>query len=195
MGYPRMRMDSVLDHAPMRFSFTLKDIRDWPADSLLQSNRFADQVLAILGGTSSGRDLVRQILGRLGGMKPPERNLAISYLATLSGLHRFGTILKQEAERMEVLIDWKKNPILRGIHEEGLEEGREEGLEKGLEKGLQKGREEGLRIALRTTLSSAFGDLPRWAEQKVDRGTPKQLTAWLAKVPAAKRIEDVIRAR
>jgi len=105
VGHSRMRMESVLEHGPLRFSHTLKDIREWTADSMLASDRFADHVLAILGGTSGGRDLVREVLSRLARLESKERNRAMAYLAALSGFRRFETRLVQEAKRMDVVID------------------------------------------------------------------------------------------
>jgi hypothetical protein len=37
VGRPRMRMSSVLDHGPLRFSYSLRDIREWPARKLLEA--------------------------------------------------------------------------------------------------------------------------------------------------------------
>ena len=58
---------------------------------------------------------------------------------------------------MGLVIDWKKNEILRGIHEEGREEGREQAGKR------PRGRPgEALRFAVRTMLTARFGKLPRW---------------------------------
>ena len=56
------RMSPVLEHGPLRFSYSLRDIREWPARKLLDSSRTADYVLAILAGTADGSALVREIL-------------------------------------------------------------------------------------------------------------------------------------
>ena len=183
VGRPRMRMSSVLEHGPLRFSYSLRDIREWPARKLLDSSRTADYVLAILAGTADGPTLVREILQRVSRRKAAERDTAIAYLAALSGLRRFETILVQEAKRMGLVIDWKKNEILRGIHEEGREEGRE------------VGREEALRFAVRTTLTAKFGNLPRWVEQRVRQASTAQLTEWLTKSPVANRLDEVVHRR
>jgi|SRR5688572_2134826 len=162
------------------------------ARKLLDSSRTADYVLAILAGTADGPSLVREILERVSRRKAAERDTAIAYLAALSGLRRFETILVQEAKRMGLVIDWKKNEILRGIHEEGREEGREEGWEEGREEGREAGREEALRFAVRTTLAAKFGNLPRWVEQRVRRASTAELTEWLRKSPVASRLDEVV---
>ena len=154
------------------------------ARKLLDSSRTADYVLAILAGTADGPSLVREILERVSRRKAAERDTAIAYLAALSGLRRFETILVQEAKRMGLVIDWKKNEILRGIHEEGREE--------GLEEGREEGREEALRFAVRTTLTARFGKLPRWVEQRIRHASPRQLTEWLTKGPPATRLDEVV---
>lgn len=154
---------------------------------LLDSSRTADYVLAILAGTADGPTLVREILQRVSRRKAVERDTAIAYLAALSGLRRFETILVQEAKRMGLVIDWKKNEILRGIHEEGREEGQEVGREEG--------REEALLFAVRTTLAAKFGNLPRWVEQRVRQASTAQLTDWLTKSPVASRLDEVVHRR
>ena len=163
----------------MRFSHTLKDIREWPAENWLESDRFADQVLAILGGPSDARQLVRRILQKLSRLEGPDRDAALAQLAAFSGLRRFETIVRDEARHMEVLFDWKTNSILREVHDDVLAEGIEEGT----------------RRSLRNLLNSVFGGVPQWAEQRIERASEKQLNAWLLKVPTARRIQDVIRVR
>ena len=52
VAQPRMRMTPTFEHGPLRFSYSLHDIREWPARKFLDSSRTADNVLAILAGTA-----------------------------------------------------------------------------------------------------------------------------------------------
>ena len=84
---------------------------------------------------------------------------------------------------MGVVIDWKKNEILRGFVEEALEERREQYII------------EGARISLRAALEPKLGKIPRWANLRIEHASLEQLTAWVAKVSVSTRIEDVVGRR
>lgn len=86
---------------------------------------------------------------------------------------------------MEVLFNWKTNSILREVRDDVYAE--------GYKKGYEEGFKEGLRIGLRVSLRSFLGKVPQWTELRIDRASPKQILAWISKVPRASRIEDVIR--
>ena len=99
---------------------------------------------------------------------------------------------------MGLLIDWRKNEVLRGYYEEARVEGRMAGRVEGLEAGVGKGREEGrerLGQILKVMLSQAFGPLPRWADQRIIAAKQEQLQAWCANVIGAKSLAGVIGPR
>lgn len=73
---------------------------------------------------------------------------------------------------MDWVIDVHELPSYRFGIEEGLQQGVQEGLQQGLQKGLQQGLQQGElsgeRRALKRLLSRRFGELPDWAERRID---------------------------
>jgi hypothetical protein len=78
------------------------------------------------------------------------------------------------------LIDVNKNEILRDFVEEAKAEGHAE--------GLAEGRAEVLREQLRTK----FGRLPKWAEERISRGSAAQVQRWARKILTAETSEGVL---
>ena len=67
--------------------FELLDLRDVSAAELLKSSRYVDNVLAFLaGGADSKQQRVRDILLKISGMRPGDRELALGFLGAISGL-------------------------------------------------------------------------------------------------------------
>lgn len=110
VGTPRMRMSAVFETAAIKFSFALRDIREWRAEDLLASSILGDQVLAILGGTEDARGVMRGVLKRIEEMAPERPEKALRYILILAGLRKLGIILAQEDKRMGVTIDWMQYP-------------------------------------------------------------------------------------
>jgi predicted transposase YdaD len=89
-------------------------------------------------------------------------------LATLRWLE---PAVKEEVEKMPIVIDIMENQIIGPAIRKGLEMGREEGREKGREEGRQEGREEGLaegeQRLLRRQIEKRFGPISDWAIAKL----------------------------
>lgn len=182
VGAGRLRMKSGLRHGRMAFDYELHDIREWRAAPLLASGSTADQVLSILCAQPD----LRQVLGKIARLPAAGREGAIGSLMALAGLRGFETILRQELKKMPVVIDWKKNSLLREIHEDGVELG----LERGREQGLGA-----LREAIRASLRTAFGRVPVWASERIDQASSTELVQWSTKIRTAAKLEDVVPRR
>ena len=61
------------------------------------------------------------------------------------------------------------------------------GIEKGIEKGIKKGE---YKIVL-SLLTARFGELPEWAEKKLEQAAAKDLENWGIRLLSANNIEDV----
>jgi predicted transposase/invertase (TIGR01784 family) len=72
-----------------------------------------------------------------------------------------------------------------------LEAARKQGKDEGETMGEQRGETRGRAIALRQLLTKRFGDLPRWAEQRIIEATIEQLEAWFDAGITAATLSDV----
>ena len=78
----------------------------------------------------------------------------------------------------------------------GMRRGMERGIERGMEKGLQQGLQQGLeqsRSLLRRQLRRRFGELPEWADIRLQKGTPPQLELWAEQLLDADTLEATFR--
>jgi predicted transposase YdaD len=183
VGQPRMRMIESLEMEALRFSFALRDIREWRAKDLLSSSMFGDQVLAILGGTDDPRTVIRGVLERISKMVPERRERALRYMLNLAGLRKFGIILEEEVARMGVTVDWSQYTAVREMVTRGKAEGKAEGEVRGV------------RDALLMVLEKRFGPIPVWAQQKIEKATKQKAMAWLVKAGDAAELTDLIPRR
>ena len=184
VGTPRMRMSGVFETAALRFSFTLRDVREWRAEELLASPRWGDQVLAILGGTDDPREVVRGLLARIAGMTRDQRERALRYMLILAGLRKFGIIIGEEVRRMGVTINWAQYPAVRAAKVAAKAEGRAE--------GKAEGEIRGVRDALTMVLKRRFGPVPAWALKKIENASKEQAMAWLVEAGEAAKLTELI---
>jgi flagellar biosynthesis/type III secretory pathway protein FliH len=75
--------------------------------------------------------------------------------------------------------------------EKGKAAGMEQGLQQGMEQGLQQGRKSGEQSLLTRQLIKRFGDVPEWAQQRLDAADTAQLESWGEKLLDAKSLQDV----
>jgi predicted transposase YdaD len=176
VGKARMRMEKRIVHEGLSFECEIRDIREIDSEPLLESPNLDDNVLGLLGRLADGRQAVRRILAKIAAGDPGRRALAMSELGILAGLRNLDQVLREETERMPVIVDLMENkffaPMIRkGMAEgkaKGLAEGLEKGIEKGIKKGIKKGRVEGERALLLKLLSKRFGTVPEWASRRIE---------------------------
>ena len=65
------------------------------------------------------------------------------------------------------------------------------GLERGLEQGLQQGMRQGQAKILASLLMHRFGEVPPWAQAKLDSGSDEQMEAWSKALLSAATVAEV----
>lgn len=55
-------------------------------------------------------------------------------------------------------------------------------LRQATAEGIQIGRQEGRQEGVVKTLSNLFGNVPEWAQQRLDEATQEQLDQWTAAI-------------
>jgi hypothetical protein len=172
-------MQDRWDLGDTRVAYRLIDIREFDAEELLRSERPGDLALAMLA--RGGTEKLKEITRRAADLSGPARIRALTQSILLSGLRGLSGRLKMEMKNMgSALIDVNKNEILRDFVEEARAEGHAE--------GLAEGRAEVLREQLRTK----FGRLPKWAEERISRGSAAQVQRWARKILTAETSEGVL---
>jgi flagellar biosynthesis/type III secretory pathway protein FliH len=66
-----------------------------------------------------------------------------------------------------------------------------EGVEEGIQEGIQKGIQKGKAASLRRQLEQRFGELPQWAESRLEGAKAKELDHWSDRILDAGRLVDV----
>jgi predicted transposase YdaD len=132
------------------YRYTLLDIRDLDAVTLLASSHIEDNLLAILTRLPDRLDTIRQILFRIAGLEPPARQAAFARFLIISGLRRLAPAVREEAQKMPILNDILDHEVIGPAILKGRQEGRQEGLQEGRQELLQR------------QLEKRFGPLPTW---------------------------------
>lgn len=171
VGTPRLRMSAGFETEALRFSYSLRDIREWRAEDLLASAIFGDQVLAILGGTEEPQRVIRGVLERIEKMVPERRERALRYMLILVGLRKFEMIVVQEVAKMGVTVDWSRYPAVKEAEVRGVRE------------------------ALLVIVGKQFGPIPAWAQEKIEKASKRQAMAWLVKASDVSELTDLIPRR
>jgi hypothetical protein len=68
------------------------------------------------------------------------------------------------------------------------------GIRKGMDLGRQEGLQQGEARIIRRQLTSRFGEIPDWAENKLNQALPATLELWSDRVICAETLEDVFRS-
>jgi predicted transposase YdaD len=88
----------------------------------------------------------------------------------------------------DLLID---TPFLRKMRETGWREGQTAGLVAGRTEGRAEGIKQGECHLLSRQLRQRFGELPAWANSRLQQATVEQLERWSLQVLEAQRLEQV----
>jgi hypothetical protein len=175
LGEAKMRMQNELDLGQTKVAYTLIDIRDIDASTLIASGRPADLPLAMLA--RGGQQQLAEILRRAASLKGGERDKVIAELAQLSGLRRLEGRLIMELDRMTSATDiFLRVPKVQAL--------------------IQNARLEASRAAriqmLREQLKAKFRSVPKWADEKLESATPVQIRRWSRNFAIAETLEDVL---
>ena len=63
----------------------------------------------------------------------------------------------------------------------------------GIEKGRQEGRQEGELLLLTRQITLKFGELPTWAQERLEHATTDQLEAWAERILSAESLEALLK--
>ena len=175
--------------------------------------------LAVAGRANAPLQPRQPSLGRLDQPQPlPElreevRTLASRIKAPVLGLRLLHLLAqafgrgdtKQEGLRLHVLVqdpDGFIVPRLRRacrcrIHTVQIAAERqdmEKGIEQGLQQGLLQGMQPGQAKIMASNLKQRFGELPPWAQAKLDSGSDAQMEAWSKALLSASTVAEVFSA-
>jgi hypothetical protein len=178
VGRRKMAIPSRLEEDRVRIDYEVVDFREIPVEPLLRSGNAGDLALAVLAGGGDAR--LPEILGRAARIPGTQREALLAKILILSGLRGITGKVKWELERMGVIIDVRKNPVLMRWRREAIAEGRTEG------------RTEGMSLVLRELLETKFGPLPKWAGDRLSKATPARIELWAKRVLTANTLEGVL---
>lgn len=172
LGIRRMNMKAHLDAGGVVVSYSLIDIRDIDAETLLSGGP-GDWALALLA--KGGPERMREILAKALQLKSPKRERLLTQLTVLAGLRRLDKTIRMEMKQMSQYVDIQKNVILKDIWDEG--------------------KAEGAITLLTDLLNQRFGPLPAWASARLRKATPAQTQKWSRMVLSASTLEGVLEKR
>ncbi len=148
--------------------YKMLDIRQWSAETLLESPFAADTVMAILARYGERPETIRRILARIAKMEDrSEMKQAFSKLTILAGIRKLGEAIRKEAQGMPILDDIMDHDLFGPILRQGMEKGREEGSQIGK-------NQEALAIVSRL-LTRRFGLLPAEVRERLGKMSTSEL--------------------
>ncbi|MDX1982843.1 MAG: hypothetical protein SFV51_21415 [Bryobacteraceae bacterium] len=193
MGRAKMRMADRLDTGGIQVSYRLIDIREFDAETLLNSGRPGDYALALLARGGVGK--LRQIVQKANKLPGPQRQRVLTQLAILSGLRGASERLTMEFRTMGISVEINENVFLKNIYDSAIAKGRAEGKAEGKAEGRAEGKAEGMTAILRELLEAKFGPLPKWAADRLRKATPAQAERWARRVLTASTLEAAVGKR
>jgi len=79
--------------------------------------------------------------------------------------------------------------------EQGMKKGEKEGMQQGMQQGIQQGMQQGMQQGgykiLSTQLTHRFGDLPKWASEKIDNADIETIEKWSLRLLSANKLDEV----
>ena len=161
VGEAPMNMPSELvdEDGDLLVRYRLLDIRELDGEVLLASENLGDNVIAILTRLRDHKEAIRGIVAKIADLPESQRHVAMQQLVVLAGLRRLAQTVKEEVQKMPLIIDLMENDLLGPAIRQGIAQGREEGREEG--------RAEGEHLLLSRLIEKRFGPLPKWATAKL----------------------------
>ena len=130
--------------------------------------------MAILAG--GGKARMPEILRKAAALRGPGRDELLARILILSGLRGIVGRVELELKHMSVIIDIRKNPVLRRWQREAFEEGKAEGKAELLHEQLE----------------IKFGPVPKRAAQRLSSASSAQIERWTKKILTADALEAVL---
>ena len=196
VGREKLRMTGLLESPAVRFTYDILDLRTVDGGPFLHSDAIENQMLAVLMRLDDQRSAVRRILASIGKLDGDRRTEAIAQFLLISGLRDLQADIQEELQQMpieESLLDhWAFGPPYRRGLEEGFANGLETGRKEGIEQGIEQGYTSGERRLFRRQLLRRFGNLPGWAEERLDTASVAQLEDWGERLLDARSLADIL---
>ena len=191
IGRDRVGVSAGLSYPPeLQYTYRVIDVRDIDARMLLAEGGVGESIFAILCKVDDPRELIGEILRRIGALPAAEQREAVAQLLVLSGLRGLKAVVQEEVSHMPLSFDIHENEFLEEVfqegHEKGLLEGKEKGLLEGKEKGLVEGKEKGrletARQLLTELLEAKFGALPPATRELISEASFERIQLWQRRV-------------
>ena len=184
VGEEPLRMKASLEAPALVFSYRAVDVRELDGDRLLESDRWSDNVIAILARLRDRWEAVRRLVAKIAGLEVDEREAALSQLLILAGLRQLEEFVEREARKMPILNDILEHKVL----------GREfkRGLEEGVQQGVQQGIQQEAETVLRRLIERRFGAIPAWAGEKLANRSTAELEELSMRVLDALSLEELL---
>ena len=191
IGSEPLRMPSELITPDLTCRCTIIDIRQWDAETLLNSNHPADAILSILARNAERPQTVRRILRRIAKMKGSSRKIAFSKLMILAGIRQLAGLVEQEAKHMPILNDIMDHDVIGPAIRQGLKKGKAQGIAKGLAKGIEKGKIEEASALAQRQLTARFGPLSPSIKSRLAKLTLAELEDLAIRLLTAKSMAEL----
>ncbi|MBF0426540.1 MAG: hypothetical protein HQL66_12065, partial [Magnetococcales bacterium] len=160
-----------IEENDLKFSYTVRDIREIDCQQMLESPHPEENLLAVLCQLQDERQTLRAILARIAVMAPKAGADALEKLVILAGLRRLGNTVKEEIRAMPITVNVMENEFLHDIFISGLQKGEATFL---------------LRL-----LKQRFGSLPGWVPERVHAADATALETWGDRILTAHALEEV----
>ncbi len=102
----------------------------------------------------------------------------------------YARLKPEEQRRFEAEIERDRNKEVRDMvitWEDALADSEARGVQLGMEQGIRQGK----AALLKRQLRRRSGELPKWVDERLERGSLEELEIWAERVLDAKRLEDV----
>jgi hypothetical protein len=193
LGKRPLKMQNSLITPTMTFQIRIIDIGDVDGEYLAASGDLGDVLLAVLARVKDRQATIRQALDRIATLEGKERELAIEQLIILAGLRGLEVDVVNEARKyMPFVVDLMENKVFQARYESGLAEGEARGRVEGEARGRAEGEVRGELKVLRAQLNKRFGELPAWAQERLERASAEQLDTWGLKLLDAASLDEAL---
>jgi hypothetical protein len=93
-------------------------------------------------------------------------------------------VVNEARKYMPFVVDLMENKVFQARYESGLAEGEARGRVEGEVRGELK--------VLRAQLNKRFGELPAWAQERLERASAGQLDMWSLKLLDAASLDEAL---
>ena len=185
VGEAPMNMPAELSGEDILIRYRLLDLRDLDGEELLASDDIGDNVIAILTRLRDHKGAIRKIVAKIAELPESERHVAVQQLVILAGLRRLGATVREEVNKMPIVIDLMENDIVGPAIRRGLAQ--------GLEQGLKQGQTEGEQRVLRLQIEKRFGPIPDWANTRLTSLSTAEIEALAESIFDAQNLESLLK--